>query len=135
MSVDLLCKNPPKRIALWDGGNSFLRNFVGHFGKYHNTLCLALQILHKHCFQLGLGALGTYNGPKRKQKQCLCKIWGAKQRVLWHFPKWAIAAALSEPEANERGSSLIGRRTHFSSKRKGLWSKAQGIMTMREWRN
>ena len=23
---------------------------IGHFGKYHNTLCLPPQILHKHCF-------------------------------------------------------------------------------------
>ena len=36
---------------------------IAHFGKYHNTLF----------------PLGTYNGPKRKQKQCLCKIFGGKQ--------------------------------------------------------
>ena len=24
---------------------------IGHFGKYHNHLCLFPQILHKHCFQ------------------------------------------------------------------------------------
>ena len=35
-------------------------------------------------------SLGTYNGPERKQKQCLCKIWGDKQRVLWYFPNWPI---------------------------------------------
>ena len=29
--------------------------FIGHFGKYHNTLCLFPQILHKHCFQFLLG--------------------------------------------------------------------------------
>ena len=46
-----------------------------------------------------------------------------------------VAAAVSESEVNERGSSLIKRRTHFSSKRKGLWSKAQGTVVMREWRN
>ena len=37
---------------------------------------------------------------------------------------------MSEPKANEWGSSLIGR-THFSLKRKGLWSKARGIVVMR----
>ena len=26
-------------------------------------------------------SLGTYNGPKRKQKQCLCNIWADKQTV------------------------------------------------------
>ena len=35
-------------------------------------------------------SLETYNGPKRKQKQCLCKIWGDKQRVLWYLPKWPM---------------------------------------------
>ena len=28
---------------------------IGQFGKYHNTLCLCPQILHKHCFQFLLG--------------------------------------------------------------------------------
>ena len=28
---------------------------IGHFGKYHNTLCLSPQFLHKHCFQFLLG--------------------------------------------------------------------------------
>ena len=28
---------------------------MGHFGKYHNTLCLYRQMLHKHCFQFLLG--------------------------------------------------------------------------------
>ena len=28
---------------------------IGHFGKYHNILCLSPQILHKHCFQFLLG--------------------------------------------------------------------------------
>ena len=30
---------------------------IGHFGKYHNTLCLSLQIWHKHCFCFLLGPL------------------------------------------------------------------------------
>ena len=37
----------------------------------------------KFCKALFPVSLGNYNGPKRKQKQCLCKIWGDKQRVLW----------------------------------------------------
>ena len=63
-----------------------------------------------------------------------------------------IAAAASEPEANERGSSLISRRLHyrgfqslFLTKRKGLWLCAngrfrmrsgmpQGIVVVREWK-
>ena len=30
---------------------------IGHFGRYHNTLCLSRHILHKHCFQFLLGHL------------------------------------------------------------------------------
>ena len=62
-----------------------------------------------------------------------------------------FAAAASEPEAKERGNSLISRRLHyrglqslFLTKRKGLWLCAsrrfrmrsgmpQGIVVMREW--
>ena len=49
-----------------------------------------------------------------------------------------IPAAASEPEANERGSSLISRRLHyrglqslFLTKRKGLWLCASGRFSMR----
>ena len=30
-------------------------NSIGHFGKYHKSFCLSLQILHKLCFQFLLG--------------------------------------------------------------------------------
>ena len=43
------------------------------------------------------------------------------------------SAAVIEPETNERGSSPIGRKTHFSSKSKELWSKGQGIVVMCEF--
>ena len=69
----------------------------------------------------------------------------AKWRLLF------IAVAASEPEANERGTSLISRRLHyrglqslFLTKRKELWLYAsgrfrmrcgmpQGIVVMRQW--
>ena len=48
-----------------------------------------------------------------------------------------IAAALSDPEANERGSSLISRRLHyrglqslFLTKRKELWLCTSGRFRM-----
>ena len=51
---------------------------------------------------------------------------------------YLIAAAASEPEANERGSSLINRRLHyrglqslFLTKRKELWLCANGRFRMR----
>ena len=56
---------------------------IGHFGNYHNTLPFPPQIEHK--LWLFLFSLGTIVSPKRNWKQCLCKIWGDKQRVLWYF--------------------------------------------------
>ena len=53
-------------------------------------------------------------------------------------PPKVIAAAASEPEANERGSSLIRRRLHyrglqslFLTKHKELWLCASGRFRMR----
>ena len=37
---------------------------IGHFGKYHNTLCLSPQILHQHCFQFLLGITMVLGGIK-----------------------------------------------------------------------
>ena len=42
-----------------------------------------------------------------------------------------IAAAVSEPEANERGSSLIGKKSPFLAKRKELWLCANETFRMR----
>ena len=49
-----------------------------------------------------------------------------------------IAATVSEPEANERGSSLISRKLHdralqslFLSERKELWLCTSGRFSMR----
>ena len=54
------------------------------------------------------------------------------------FKNFIIAAAASEPEANERGSSLISRRLHFwglqslfLTKHKELWLYASGRFSMR----
>jgi len=43
---------------------------IGQFGAHHNTLCLSPQIFPV--------SLRTYKDPKRKQEQCLCKIWEDK---------------------------------------------------------
>ena len=66
-------------------------------------------------------------------------------------PEYIFAAAASEPEAYERGSTLISRRLHFwglqslfLTKCKELWlcasgrfrmrsGRPQGIVVMREW--
>ena len=61
---------------------------AGHFRKYHNTHCLSLQILQKHCFQSLLG-----------QKQCLCKIWRDIQSIIV-FSKAALLL-FNDMEINE----------------------------------
>lgn len=42
---------------------------IGHFGEYHNILCLSAQILHNHCFQFVLALTMV---PRENKKQCLC---------------------------------------------------------------
>ena len=37
----------------------------------------------------------TIVSPERNWKQCLCKILGHKQRILWYFPKWPIVFLIS----------------------------------------
>ena len=58
----------------------------------------------------------------------------SKLLLFWHI----FAAAASEPEVNERGSSLISRRLHyrglqslFLTKREELWLCANGRFRMR----
>ena len=41
--------------TLWYGCVVTVTVTIGHFEKYHNTLCLSPHILHKHCFQFLLG--------------------------------------------------------------------------------
>ena len=63
---------------------------IGHFGKYHNTLCLSPQILHKHCFQFLLGLTMV---PRENKNNAYVKLGGGggrKQRILWYFPKWPM---------------------------------------------
>ena len=47
---------------------------VGHFQKYHNTLRLSPK------FCISIVSSFSYNGPKRKQKQCLCNYI-----LVWQF--------------------------------------------------
>ena len=58
---------------------------------YHNALCFSPQNFAWALFSVSLGAILT---PKRNWRQCLCKIWGDKQRALWYvmvFLEWSIS--------------------------------------------
>ena len=59
--------------------NWFLVNPIGHFGKYHNNLCLSLQILHKHCFQFLLGLTMV---PRENKNNAHAKFGGTKKSIM-----------------------------------------------------
>ena len=72
----------------------------------------------------------------------LCLIWAAVKPgtdtsfIFVENP--IVATAVSEPEANERGSSLIGKKSHcrgiqslFLAKRRELWLCANETFMMR----
>ena len=52
---------------------------IGHFGKYHNTLCLSLQILHKHCFQFLMGLTMV----PREEKHNACAKFGGTNKEYY----------------------------------------------------
>ena len=59
-------------------------NTIGHFGKYHNTLCLSPQILHKHCFQF---LLGITMARRENKNNAYAKFGGTNKE---YFPNWPM---------------------------------------------
>ena len=55
---------------------------IGHFGKYHNTLCLSPQILHKHCFQFLLGLTMV---PRENENNTYAKFGGTNKEYYGIF--------------------------------------------------
>ena len=73
-------------------------------------------------------SLGTYNGPLRKQKRCLCKIWGDKRTVLSYFLIFSIECFHSRDQwayfsTKTKENVCIG--TEFNSQRIG-WGQQHG---------
>ena len=68
------------RLRLWLLPLNIARpetNFLGgHSGKYHNTLCLSPEILHKHCFCFLLGPLEV---PRETGNNAYAKFWGTNK--------------------------------------------------------
>ena len=52
---------------------------IGHFGKYHNTLCLSPQSLHKHCFCFLLGPLYV---PRGTGNNAYVKFGGQTKNIM-----------------------------------------------------
>ena len=55
---------------------------IGHFEKYHNTLCLSPQILRKHCFQL---LLGIKKAPGENKNSAYAKFGGTNKEYYGIF--------------------------------------------------
>ena len=55
---------------------------IGHFGKYHNTLCLSPQILHKHCFQF---LLRLTTVPRENENNAYAKFGGTNKEYYGIF--------------------------------------------------
>ena len=64
---------------------------ISQYQKYHNTLCFSLQNFAQI---LILFSLGTYNGPKRNWKQCLCKMLEGQTKSIMVF---LILANITQP--------------------------------------
>ena len=56
---------------------------IGHFGKYHNTLCLSPQILLKHCYQF---LLGLTTVPRENKSNAFAKFGGTDKEYYGIFP-------------------------------------------------
>ena len=77
----------PLKFHFWMGlkAQRNQRSWIGQFQKYHNTLCfLSLQ---NFAWVLLLYSLGTIVSPRRKWKQCLCKILEGQTKSIMVFLK------------------------------------------------
>ena len=97
-----------KSVLLWSYHetlvlpNEFYKDRIGHFQKYHKTLCLSLQNFAQVLLLFSLGAIVS---PRRKWKQCLCKNLEGKTKTImvflkvayWNsfitYPKWTLTNA------------------------------------------
>jgi len=50
----------------------YIATFIGHFQKYHNTLCLSSQILHRRCLHFLLGLTMV---PRENKDNAYAKFW------------------------------------------------------------
>ena len=55
---------------------------IGHFQKYHNTLCLPSKILHKHCFHFPLGLTMV---PRENKNNSYVKFWRTNKEYYGIF--------------------------------------------------
>ena len=72
---------PRSRLKIILNSVTFERQAIilGHFGKYHNTLCLSPQMFHKHCFQFLLGLTMV---PRENKNNAHAKFGGTKKNIM-----------------------------------------------------
>ena len=72
-----MLKEPAQSVCIF----SAKPTSIGHFGRYHNTLCLSPQILHKHRFQFLLELTMV---PRENKKNAYATFGGIFQSGLFH---------------------------------------------------
>ena len=69
--------------------------YLGHCGKYHNTLCLSPQILRKHCFQFLLGLTMV---PRENKNNAYAKFGGTNKEYYSIFRNGQLATQVGKME-------------------------------------
>ena len=76
-----------KNFGILDTGCGHLNACIHHLYISQNTFCLSPKILHKLSPQF-LPGITVFQKRHWRHWQCLCKILGVKQGVLWGMCKW-----------------------------------------------
>ena len=63
-------------------------SLIGHFQKYHNTLCLSSKILHKHCFYFLLGLTIV---SRENKNNAYAKFWRTNKEYYGIFESDLLA--------------------------------------------
>ena len=65
---------------------------IGHFQKYHNTLCLSSKILHKGCYDF---LLGLTMAPRENKNNAYAKFWRTNKEYYGIFESGLFELARS----------------------------------------
>ena len=76
---------------------------IGHFGKYHNILCLSPQILHKHCFQFLLGHTMV---PRENKNNAYANFGGTNKEYYGIFQSGLLMSDLDVTPHMDCSSSI-----------------------------
>ena len=96
---------------------------IGHFEKYHNTLCLSPQILHKHCFQF---LLGMTKAPRENKNNAYAKFGGTNKEYYGIFRSGLLALLLQASSQRTLGRFSPLRFVCLSQQRTGTTQDSLG---------